>query len=32
MMVEHMDGKRTGGHFLESLLAEGTISLLELPA
>jgi hypothetical protein len=30
MMVEHMDGKRTGGHFLESLLAEGTISLLEL--
>jgi len=32
MMVEHMDGKRTGGHFLESLLAEGTISLLELVA
>ncbi len=30
MMVEHMDGKRTSGHFLESLLAEGTISLLEL--
>ena len=30
MMVEHMDGKCTGGHFLESLLAEGTISLLEL--
>ena len=30
MMVEHMDGKRTGGHFLESLLAEATISLLEL--
>jgi len=31
MMVEHMDGKRTGGHFLESLLAEATITLLELP-
>jgi hypothetical protein len=31
MMVEHMDGKHTGGHFLESLLAEATISLLELP-
>jgi hypothetical protein len=30
MMVEHMDGKCTGGHFVESLLAEGTISLLEL--
>ena len=30
MMVEHMDGKCTGGHFLESLLAEGTISLLAL--
>jgi len=30
MMVEHMDGKSTGGHFLESLLAEATISLLEL--
>ena len=30
MMVEHMDGKSTGAHFLESLLAEGTISLLEL--
>ena len=30
MMVEHMDGKCTGGRFLESLLAEGTISLLEL--
>jgi len=30
MMVEHMDGKCTGGHFLESLLAEATISLLEL--
>jgi hypothetical protein len=29
-MVEHMDGKSTGGHFLESLLAEGYISLLEL--
>ena len=32
MMVEHMDGKSTGGHFLESLLAESTISLLELTA
>ncbi len=30
MMVEHMDGKSTGAHFLESLLAEATISLLEL--
>jgi hypothetical protein len=30
MMVEHMDGKSTGGHFLGSLLAEGYISLLEL--
>ncbi len=30
MMVEHMDGKHTGGHFLESLLTEATISLLEL--
>jgi hypothetical protein len=30
MMVEHMDGKCTGDHFLESLLAEGTISLLAL--
>jgi hypothetical protein len=30
MMVEHMDGKSTGTHFLESLLAEATISLLEL--
>ena len=30
MMVEHMDGKATGGHFLESLLAEGYTSLLEL--
>ncbi|HSN83599.1 MAG TPA: HNH endonuclease signature motif containing protein, partial [Polyangiales bacterium] len=29
MMVEHMDGKPPGGHFLESLLAEGTITLLE---
>ena len=29
-MVEHMDGKSTGSHFLESLLAEGYISLLEL--
>ena len=32
MMVEHMDGKSTGAHFLESLLAEATISLLDLPA
>ncbi len=32
MMVEHMDGKSTGAHFLESLLAEATISLLELTA
>ena len=32
MMVEHMDGKSTGGHFLESLLAEATITLLELTA
>ncbi|HSN81647.1 MAG TPA: HNH endonuclease, partial [Polyangiales bacterium] len=30
MMVEHMDGKHSASHFLESLLAEGTISLLEL--
>jgi hypothetical protein len=30
MMVEHMDGKCAGGHFLQALLAEGTISLLEL--
>jgi hypothetical protein len=30
MMVEHMDGKHTASHFLESLLAEGTISLLAL--
>ena len=30
MMVEHMVGKCTGGHFLESLLAEATSSLLEL--
>ena len=30
MMVEHMDGKCSGGRWLESLLAEGTISLLEL--
>ncbi|MGB5351783.1 MAG: HNH endonuclease [Polyangiales bacterium] len=30
MMVEHMDGKSTGEHWLGSLLAEGTISLLEL--
>jgi len=28
-MVEHMDGKSTGGHFLHALLAEATISLLE---
>jgi hypothetical protein len=32
MMVEHMDGKHTGSHFLESLLAEATIPLLELTA
>ena len=32
MMVEHMDGKQTGAHFLESLLAEATIPLLDLPA
>ena len=32
MMVEHMDGKHTGAHFLESLLAEATVSLLDLPA
>ena len=30
MMVEHMDGKHTGAHFLESLLAEATIPLLDL--
>ena len=30
MMVEHMDGKHTGAHFLESLLAEATISLIDL--
>ena len=30
MMVEHMDGNCTGGHFLQALLAEATISLLEL--
>jgi hypothetical protein len=30
MMIEHMDGTPTGGHWLGSLLAEGTISLLEL--
>ncbi|NNE19421.1 MAG: hypothetical protein HKN10_13175 [Myxococcales bacterium] len=29
-MVEHMDGNSAGGHFLESLLAEGYTSLLEL--
>ncbi len=32
MMVEHMDGKHTGAHFLESLLAEATIPLLDLTA
>ncbi len=32
MMVEHMDGTHTGSHFLESLLAEATVSLLELTA
>ncbi|MGD8318211.1 MAG: HNH endonuclease signature motif containing protein [Myxococcales bacterium] len=32
MMVEHMDGKCTASHFLESLLAEASISLLELSA
>ena len=32
MMVEHMDGKSTGGHFLESLLAEATTPLLDLSA
>ncbi|MBT8451497.1 MAG: HNH endonuclease [Deltaproteobacteria bacterium] len=32
MMVEHMDGKHTGAHFLESLLAEATIPLLDLAA
>ena len=30
MMVEHMDGNHTGAHFLESLLAEATIPLLDL--
>ena len=30
MMVEHMDGKHTGAHFLESLLAEATVPLLDL--
>ncbi len=30
MMVEHMDGKSTNAQFLESLLAEATIALLEL--
>ena len=30
MMVEHMDGKCSGEHWLGSVLAEGTISLLEL--
>ena len=32
MMVDHMDGKSTGAHFLESLLAEATIPLLDLTA
>ncbi|MGB7476113.1 MAG: HNH endonuclease, partial [Polyangiales bacterium] len=32
MMLEHMDGKHTGAHFLESLLAEATIPLLDLTA
>ena len=32
MMVEHMDGRHTGAHFLESLLAEATIPLLDLTA
>ena len=32
MMVEHMDGNSAGAHFLESLLAEATISLLDLTA
>ena len=32
MMVEHMSGKHTGAHFLESLLAEATIPLLDLTA
>ena len=32
MMVEHMDGKHAGAHFLESLLAEATTPLLDLPA
>jgi hypothetical protein len=30
MMVEHMDGRSAAGHCLEALLAEGTLSLLEL--
>jgi len=30
MMVEHMDGQSPGSHWLGSLLAEGTVSLLEL--
>ena len=30
MMIEHMDGKSTGEHWLGSLLAEGYVSLLEL--
>ncbi|MFZ1865857.1 MAG: HNH endonuclease signature motif containing protein [Polyangiales bacterium] len=30
MMVEHMDGKSTGEHWLEAPLAEGYIALLEL--
>ncbi len=32
MMVEHMSGTHTGAHFLESLLAEATIPLLNLTA
>lgn len=31
-MIEQMDGNSTGNHWLESLLAEGYISLLELVA
>ena len=30
MIIEHMDGKSTGEHWLGSLLAEGHISLLDL--
>ena len=32
MMVEHMDGTRTAGQFVESLLAEATVPLLALTA